>query len=104
VSTIKSSEDFIDNIIDHQKHFLGKLQILKFLDKCFRLTKIIIQHEISRILNVSNTNKEALVLSSVPLKELQQTQHEIDNLLYVIKERMTALKSWIPPTIPFLGF
>jgi hypothetical protein len=73
VSTIKSSEDFIDNIIDHQKHFLGKLQILKFLDKCFRLTKIIIQHEISRI-------------------------------LYVIKERMTALKSWIPPTIPFLGF
>jgi hypothetical protein len=74
------------------------------LDRCFKLTNIFIQHEIYRILNASSTNKKSAFILTLTLEELQQAQHKINNLLYVIDKRMAMLKSFIPPTMPFLGF
>lgn len=104
VSKIKSSEDFIDDIINHQKQDVNKIKILQFLNKCFQVTDEIIQREIHQLLNPPNTNKKSLTSSSFTLEELQEAQHKIHNLLDVIRERIAILKAWIPPTMPFLSF
>jgi hypothetical protein len=78
--------------------------MLKFLNNCFQITNTLIQREINRLLDVSNTNKKSLFSLSFTLEELQEAQSEINNLLDVINERMDILKTWIPPTMPFLNF
>jgi hypothetical protein len=42
--------------------------------------------------------------SPFTLEELQQAQNKINDLLASIEKRMATLKTWIPPTMPFLGF
>jgi hypothetical protein len=53
---------------------------------------------------VFNTNEKSLFSSSFTLEELQEAQHKIHHLLQAIEERMETLKTWIPPTMPFLNF
>jgi len=42
--------------------------------------------------------------SPFTIEELQQAQNKVQDLLATIEKRMATLKTWIPPTMPFLGF
>lgn len=83
---------------------MDQLKILKFLNKCFRTTKILIEMEIKSLSDVSNTNTKSLFSLSFTLEDLQEAENKINILLYVIDERVNTLKTWIPPTMPFLNF
>jgi len=105
VSSIKSSENFIDNIVNRQKDVADKIKVLTFLNKCFEITHNVIQREIDQMLGMPETTKKSLnPASPFTLEELQQAQSKINDLLASIEKRMAALKTWIPPTMPFLGF
>ncbi|CAF0731100.1 unnamed protein product [Adineta steineri] len=104
VSSIKSSENFIENIVSGQKDVADKIKVLTFLNKCFELTHKVIQREIDRMLGTSETMKKSSIPSPFSLEELQQAQVKINDLLIKIEKRMDTLKTWIPPTMPFLGF
>jgi len=57
------------------------------------------------MLGISETIKKSSNPSSpFTLEELQQAQKKINDLLTSIEIRMATLKTWIPPTMPFLGF
>jgi hypothetical protein len=60
------------------------------------------------MLGTSETIKKSSYPSSssspFTLEELQQAQSKIIDLLASIEKRMATLKTWIPPTMPFLGF
>jgi hypothetical protein len=104
VSNIKSSEDFIDDIINRENQVVNKVKILKFLKNYFQIINTLIQHEINRLSNVSNANKKSLFSISFTLKDLQEAQNKINSLLQIIEQQMDILKIWIPPTMPFLNF
>ncbi len=105
VSSIKSSENFIDNIVNRQKDVAEKIKVLTFLTKCFEITRNVIQREIDHMLGLPETIKKSSNPSSpFTLEELQQAQSKVNDLLTTIEKRMATLKTWIPPTMPFLGF
>lgn len=82
-----------------------KLKVLTFLNKCFEITRDVIQQEIDYILGRPLTMKKSSnAPSSFTLEELQQAQSKINDLLTNIEKRLATLKTWIPPTMPFLGF
>jgi hypothetical protein len=57
------------------------------------------------MLGIPETIKKSSSSSSpFTLEELQQAQSKINDLLTSIEKRMSTLKTWIPPTMPFLGF
>jgi len=58
------------------------------------------------MLGTPETIKKSSYPSSSPftLEELQQAQSKINDLIASIEKRMATLKTWIPPTMPFLGF
>lgn len=81
------------------------MKVLTFLNKCFEITRDVIQQEIDTILGRSSPMKKSSSSSSTfTLEELQQVQSKINDLLTIIEKRMATLKTWIPPTMPFLGF
>lgn len=83
------------------------MKVLTFLNKCFEITRTVIQREIDHMLGVTDIiNKKSSGPSASPftLEELQQAQSKINDLLTSIEKRMATLKTWIPPTMPFLGF
>ncbi|CAF3358512.1 unnamed protein product [Rotaria socialis] len=105
VSSIKSSETFIQNIVNRHKEPAERMEVLSFLNKCFELTHKVIQREIDYMLGMPGTQKK----SSYPppiftLEELKQAQKKVDELLTSIQKQIQSLKTWIPPTMPFLGF
>ena len=105
VSTITSTEQFIENIVTGQKDIADKMRVLTFLNKCFEITHKVIQHEIDHMLGMPNTRKKSSnAPSPFTLEELQQAQSKINDLLISIEKRVATLKTWIPPTMPFLGF
>lgn len=105
VSSIKSPENFIDNIVNRQKDIADKVKVLTFLNKCFELTHNVIQREIDHMLGVNTIIKKSSNPSSpFTIEELQQAQNKVQDLLATIEKRMATLKTWIPPTMPFLGF
>lgn len=105
VSSIKSTEQFIDNIVNRQKDVAEKTKVLAFLNKCFLITHKVIQYEINAVLSSSVTQKKSNYNPSpLTLEELQQAQSKINDLLMGIEKRLATLKTWIPPTMPFLGF
>jgi hypothetical protein len=53
---------------------------------------------------MSNTNQKSLFSSAFSLEELERAHHEINDLYQVIEKRIDTLKTWIPPTMPFLNF
>ena len=95
VSRIPSSERFIDNIVNRQRGASGKLQVLIFLNRCFRITNKVLQRELNRLFDST---------SLLTVEELQRAQSKVKELLRTIEKRMTMLKTWVPPTVPFLGF
>jgi len=104
VSTIKSSEDFIDDIINRENQVVNRLKIVKFLKNCFQIIDTLIQGEINRLLDISNTNKKSPFSIPFTFKELQEAQRKMNSLLQIIEQKMTILKTWIPPTMPFINF
>ncbi|CAF1369194.1 unnamed protein product [Adineta steineri] len=104
VSTIKSNEEFIDNIINHHSQVVDKLKILHFLKNCFQITHAIIQQEINYITDMLIVNKKSSAAPLQTITELQEAQDKIETLINVIDERTMLLKTWVPPTIPFLSF
>merc|ERR1711939_948144 len=102
VSSIKSSENFIENIVNRQKDVADKIKVLTFLNKCFELTRNVIQREIDQMIGMPETIKKSSNPASSPftLEELQQAQNKINDLLTSIEKRMQTLKTWIPPTMP----
>ena len=105
VSSIKSPDHFIDNIVNRQKDVAEKTKVLAFLNKCFMITHKVIQYEINSVLGASAEQKKSNpVASPFTLDELQQAQSKVNDLIMGIERRMASLKTWIPPTMPFLGF
>ncbi|CAF0794371.1 unnamed protein product [Adineta ricciae] len=105
VSTIKSNEEFIDNLIDYQTQVGDKMKILRFLKSCFQITNTIIQREMARLQTSSDIAKKSFISSIFTAEELEGAQLKINNLLDVIEQRMLALKTRPPPpTMPFLSF
>lgn len=94
VSTIKSSERFIDRIIDRQREFSDQIKILQFLNNCFRLTDTFIRREMIQ---------PRFFASLFTFDELERAHQQINELLRVIDIRLNTVKTWIPPTIPFLN-
>ena len=91
--------------MNRQKDVSDKMKVLTFLNKCFEITRDVIQQEIDSILGRSLTMKKSSnAPSPFTLEELQQVQSKINDLLTIIEKRMGTLKTWIPPTMPFLGF
>ncbi len=69
------------------------------------MTRNVVQREIDHLLGVSETIKNSSNPSSpFTLVELQLAESKINDLLTIIEKRMATLKTWIPPTMPFLGF
>ena len=87
-----------------------KVKVLTFLNKCFEMTHDVIQREIDRMIGMPTSALTAVKKSSrttstsFTLEELQQAQGKVNEVLTSIENRMAALKAWIPPTMPFLGF
>ncbi|CAF0849767.1 unnamed protein product [Adineta ricciae] len=110
VSSIRSSENFVENLVGRQKEITHKVKVLTFLNKCFEMTHDVIQREIDRMIGMPvstlTTVKKSSRTTSTPftLEELQQAQSKVNEVLTSIENRMAALKAWIPPTMPFLGF
>ncbi|UJR28988.1 hypothetical protein I4U23_010206 [Adineta vaga] len=109
VSSIKSSENFIENLVGRQREVADKIKVLTFLNKCFEITHDVIQQEIDRMIGMPTTGQTAVkksssLSSSFTLEELQQVQGKVNDVLASIEKRMANLKAWIPPTMPFLGF
>lgn len=94
VSAIKSSERFIDRILDRQKEFSDQMKILKFLNNCFRIADTFIRREMIH---------PRFFSSLFTFEELERAHQQINDLLRVIDTRMNTVKTWIPPTIPFLN-
>ncbi|CAF0777706.1 unnamed protein product [Rotaria sordida] len=105
VSSIKSSENFIENVVNRHKEPADRMKVLTFLNKCFELIRNVIQREINYMLEMSEIqNKSSHSQSPFTLEELKQAQRKTDDLLASIEKQMESLKTWIPPTMPFLGF
>ena len=79
------------------------MKVLLFLRKCFQITDTVIERELTRLSDPSHMHHTSEPESSLMIEDLQQAQRKIDNLLNVIEQRMASLKTWIPPTISFLG-
>ncbi|CAF2989899.1 unnamed protein product [Rotaria sp. Silwood2] len=105
VSSIKSSESFVENILNRYKEPAERMKVFTFLNKCFELTRNVIQREVDFMLGMSETQRNSAHSSSpFTLEELKQVQRKINDLLTSIEKQMEPLKTWIPPTMPFLGF
>lgn len=105
VSSIKSSENFVENLVGRQREVTEKIKVLTFLNKCFEITHDVIQREIDRMVGMPSAVKKSSNGSpSFSLEELQQAQSKVNDVLASIEKRMGAMKAWIPPTMPFLGF
>ncbi|CAF0973979.1 unnamed protein product [Adineta ricciae] len=105
VATIKSNEEFIDNLIDYRTQVGDKMKILRFLKSCFQITNTIIQREIARLQTSSGVAKKSFISSIFTAEELEKAQLKISNLLDVIEQKMLELKTRpLPPTVPFLSF
>ena len=101
---IKSSDGFVDKIVNRQKDLTEKLKVLTFLHKCFEITHKMIQKEINRVAGSFEMNLSFDSSSSFNLEELRRAQAKVNDLLMSTEDRLVALKTWIPPTMPFLGF
>lgn len=105
VPSIKSSENFIDTIVNRQRENKQKIKVLTFLNRCLEITRMMIQYEIDGKLNdKQNPGENSHRQLSYSLDELDQAQQKVEDLLLVVEQRLNDLKNWLPPTIPFLGF
>ncbi|CAF1349663.1 unnamed protein product [Rotaria sp. Silwood1] len=104
ISSIRSSENFIENVVNRHKEPADRMKVLTFLTKCFELTRNVIQRELDLMLATSETPDKPLHSSPFTLEELQQAQRKLNDLLTSIEKQVESLKTWIPPTMPFLGF
>lgn len=105
VASIKSTENFIENIVNRHQEPAERMKVLSFLNKCFELTRNVIQREMDYMLGMSGAQKKSShVQPPFTLEELQQAQRKVNDLLTNIQKQTESLKTWIPPTMPFLGF
>ncbi|CAF0774064.1 unnamed protein product [Didymodactylos carnosus] len=95
LSTIKSNDLFIDNLVAKQSSVTQKYKLLLFLKKCFESTIERINQEL-----VQPSNDK----STLTLEDFQQAELKVQDILQVIQKRLAMVKSYIPPTMPFLGF
>lgn len=103
VSKIKSSDKFIDNVLGRQQGPVGKMNVLTFLYRCFRLAQSAIERDLSQMLEPSNKKPTSLISATLTIEQLQKAQYQLTELQHTIKKRIDLLQTWIPPTIPFLG-
>ncbi|CAF5005073.1 unnamed protein product, partial [Rotaria sp. Silwood1] len=93
-----------ENVVNRHKEPADRMKVLTFLTKCFELTRNVIQRELDLMLATSETPDKPLHSSPFTLEELQQAQRKLNDLLTSIEKQVESLKTWIPPTMPFLGF
>lgn len=103
VSKIRSSDKFIDNVLSRQQGPMGKMKVLTFLNRCFRLAQSAIERDLEQLLDPMNPNPTSVISSTLTVEQLQKAQYQLNELQYSIKKQIDSLKQWIPPTIPFLG-
>jgi hypothetical protein len=106
IASVRSSDNLLEKILHRQKDAKDKIKVLIFMNKCFALTRQLVDREIQQLKRTATTtnNKSSYSTVSFTLDELQHVQSKIDDLLIGIEQRLVTLRTWIPPTMPFLGF